>query len=201
MNLKQEVRFVLRRYFSNGFTIWGFVLLFTFFGKSETLISEFRTSLWLHNVIWIFFVPIILQAFFEISSKIVLCKKFPVFSKTQILYIVALSGLGWVLIIDVAFFGGGAILIIGEYHDGEGIANIDKYNFMNDLSFMAGLFLLPISSIFVVRSKKYLIERGIIEEKSIKILTAERKVNIVSLAFSFSWIFFVIGYCIVPRFS
>lgn len=194
MNLKNEGKFILKRYCSNGFTIWALVLLITFLLNSESIISQFRTSLWLYNVIWVFFVPIILQAFFEIYHKIKLLVRFPVISKTQILYTVALSGLGWVLIIDVAFFVGGALLIIGEYNNGQGIADENKYNFMNYLSYIAGLFILPFSSIFVVRSKEYLIKNGVIEAISSKRLTKERKVSITCLAFSFSWTVFAIYY-------
>jgi len=55
-------------------------------------------------VVWIFFVPIILQVSFEMSPKIKRLVDFPVISKTQIWYTVALSGIGRILIIDVAFF-------------------------------------------------------------------------------------------------
>ncbi len=93
MKIKYELKFGLRKYFTNGFTIWAFVMLFTYLTRTEPIIAKFRTSLWFYNTMWIFFVPLITQVGFEMFTKIKRMKKFHWFSKKQVLYTIAISGL------------------------------------------------------------------------------------------------------------
>lgn len=192
MDLRSETRFVLEEYFTNGFTIWAFLMLITYYSRTEPVIAEFRASLWLEQLMWVFFVPLFAQVVLDLATRIKIQKKFRPFSITMALYVIAASGLLWIFIIDYAFFAGGVILIIGEYQDGEAIKDIEKYNFMNSLGIFSGLFIMPVFSIIIHKITRYLIEQKIIYEKKFSFLTPGNKISIFCMIFSLTLCSFVI---------
>lgn len=192
MTFRKEVNFILKRYFTNGFTIWAFFILITYQIRTVPIISEFRTSLWLDQLMWVFFVPLFIQVILDVATRIKIVRKFHWFSKWMIFYVVAGSGLGWVLIIDFAFFSGGILLLIGEYQDGIAIANLEKYTFMNNLSTLSGIFIIPIFSITIIRITSYLVDKKIIIEKKFTWLSVPNKTSIFCMSFSLSLCVFVI---------
>lgn len=192
MNIKNEGQFILKKYFTNGFTIWAFLMLVTYYTRSELLISEFRSSLWLDQLMWVFFIPLFTQVILDVATRLKVIKKFHWFSKTMLLYVIAGSGFGWVLILDFAFFSGGIMLVIGEYQNGIAIADIEKYTFMTNLVTLSGLFIMPFFSISVNRINSYLIENQVIVERKFSTLTIQNKISIFCIAFSLAFCSFVI---------
>jgi len=90
------------------------------------------------------------------------------------------------------FFSGGIILIIGEYQDGIAISDIETYSFMNNLTTLAGIFIMPFFSISVSRITTYLIDNKVISEKKFSRLTVQNKVSVFCMAFSLAFCSFVI---------
>ena len=129
MYFYKEANFIFKKYFTNGFTIWAFLMFITYHSRAEPVIAEFRASLWLEQLMWVFFVPLFAQVVLDLVTRIKIQKKFKPFSITMILYVIAGSGLLWIFIIDYAFFAGGVVLIIGEYQDGQAIVDVEKYDF------------------------------------------------------------------------
>jgi len=104
MNFQKEANFILKKYFTNGFTIWAFLMLITYYSRNESVIAEFRDSLWLDQLMLVFLVPLFSQVVLDAATRIRRIKEFPIFSKTMFLYVIVSGGIGWILMIDFSFF-------------------------------------------------------------------------------------------------
>ncbi len=99
------LRFILFKHFTNGFVIWSYVLYGFSFIKEIPVIESFRTALWADQVMWIFLLPMFIQNWFLVSTRLKSKNiKFQNSRDSFLLSFVVVGSVGALIFVSFSFF-------------------------------------------------------------------------------------------------
>lgn len=157
INFKKEAEFVVCKYFSNFFTIWGIFLIFTYWLSFNPFVDKFRTMLWANQFHWLILAPLLVYVGFEVYRKFKTKHKGAT-KMAAVVGIVVGVGIG-ILFLDYSFFMAGILMIIPEQHH-ETQKNPIEFDKLEKSMKFGEFFALPLVNVAHLRIRKKLEDRG-----------------------------------------
>ena len=118
LDFKNESCFFLKTFWTNGFSIWSAIMGITGLFLHVSIIYNFRESLWIDQLMWVFLVPMLYQLGFryflypKINPKVkTSLSKLKIFFIYFVLTVIISS-----IIIEYAYFVVDTLLIIPQHH-------------------------------------------------------------------------------------